>query len=325
MHDMTFRSLNMVDPELRDFLTVWPISDISAAQLATLRQTLLDNLAATAVLPNENIRREILQIPGPAGAPSIRVLVNSPSKKSSSLRPGYFQIHGGGFIMGVPEMTEARNQAIAQELDYVVFSPSYRLAPEVKFPGAIEDCYAALKYFHENAAQFGVDPNRIIIGGESAGGGLAASLVILVRDRGEFTIAGQLLVYPMLDDRTGTTTQPDIHLGEFIWTRTYNSVGWSCILDCEPGSDGVSPYAAAAREADLSGLPSTHMLVGALDLFLDENLIYAQRLIAAGIPLGLRVYPGAYHGFDMVEASRLGRQFKQDYFNALIQLTENHE
>lgn len=320
MHNTTYRSLNMVDPELRDFLKAWPISDISVSKLDELRRTLTEISSEKCPVNNDNIERKIVEIPSIIESHSIRSIVNSSLSDTQDLKNGYFQIHGGGFIMGFPELTESRNQSIAQELDCVVFSPSYRLAPEVKYPGAIEDCYASLKHFYQNSEQYGINPNNIIIGGESAGGGLAASLSILARDRGEIPICGQVLVYPMLDDRTGTTTYPESHMGEFIWTSENNRLGWTSILDCPPGSEGVSPYAAAAREKDLTGLPPTQMFVGALDLFLDENLLYAQRLIASRVPLGLTIYDGAYHGFDMFESSFLGNKFRRDYFDAISRL-----
>jgi acetyl esterase/lipase len=215
-------------------------------------------------------------------------------------------------------MTDARNRLLARELGCVVVSVDYRLAPETTFPGAVEDCYAALRWLHAEARTLGVDVGRIAIGGESAGGGLAASLALLARDRGEVPLAFQLLIYPMLDDRTGVTVEPSPTVGEFGWSRESNRFGWASLLGRDPGGADVSPYAAAARAEDLAGLPPAYIAVGTLDLFLEENLEYARRLMRAGIPTELHVYPGAYHGFQgMAPEARISKAFVNDYFAAL--------
>ena len=179
----------------------------------------------------------------------------------------------------------------------------------------MEDCYAALKWFHANAAELGFSPKRIAIGGESAGGGLAAALALVARDRGEVPIIHQQLVYPMLDDRS--PAEPHPYAGEFGWTRGANRFGWKSLLGQEPGGEGVSPYAAPARAANLEGLPPTFIGVGALDLFLEEDLEYARRLTRAGVPVELHVYPGAFHGSDLVTTARISRMHARDQMEAL--------
>jgi len=164
----------------------------------------------------------------------------------------------------------------------------------------VEDCYSALKWLNDNANTLKIDKTRIGLKGESAGGGLAAALALLVRDRGEIKLAFQHLIYPMIDDRVCVTDNPHPFAGEFIWTLRDNLFGWSALLDSPPGAEEVSPYAAAARAPDLSGLPPTFISVGALDLFMEENIEYARRLSRAGVPMELHVYPGAFHGFDLV-------------------------
>jgi acetyl esterase/lipase len=175
----------------------------------------------------------------------------------------------------------------------------YRLAPETVAPGALEDCYAALRWLHTAADEISVDRTRIAIGGESAGGGLAAALALLARDRGELPICFQLLIYPMLDDRTVTAEARNPFTGQFVWTPSANRFGWTALLGHEPGVADVSPYAAAARASDLSGLPPAYICVGALDLFVDEDIAYAKRLLRAGVPTELHIFPGAYHAFEM--------------------------
>ncbi len=318
-------SLHLVDPELRDFLSLWPMQHISAENLISARQLLgevVDAQMAAMQMADAApfVKREQRELPGAFGESTIRGIIHSPVAEAPSPRPAYFHLHGGGYVMGCPELMEERVVKIVEANDCVVVSPAYRVAPETKFPGAVEDCYAALEWVFQHAEEIGIDQARIVIGGESAGGGLAASLALLARDRGEIEVAGQLLVYPMIDDRTGSSIEPSRFSGEYLWTAEFNRFGWSCLLDCEPGTDGVSKYAAAAREIDLSGLPPAAILVGALDLFVNENIEYARRLIAAGIRTMLRVYPGAYHGFDMAGETRLGVMFDNDYNNALFEL-----
>jgi acetyl esterase/lipase len=200
-------------------------------------------------------------------------------------------------------------------LGCVVVAPDYRLAPETIFPGAVEDCYAALKWLYANAAELGGDRDRIAIGGESAGGGLTAALALLARDRGEVPIIHQQLIYPMLDDRSPSSTHP--YTGEFGWTRERNRFGWAALLGHAPGGPDTSPYAAAARAETLAGLPPTFIGVGSLDLFLEENVAYAMRLTEAGVPVELHVYPGAFHGSDLVSAARLTQKHARDQVEAL--------
>ena len=163
----------------------------------------------------------------------------------------------------------------------------------------------------------GIDPERIAIGGGSAGGGLAAALGLLARDRGRLRVAFQVLLVPMLDDRTVVSADPHPYTGEFIWTPLNNQVGWTALLGGAPGGDGVSPYAAPARAESLVGLPPTYISTGSLDLFLEENLEYARRLIRAGAPTELHVYPGAYHGFSRAASARVSKAYKRDMFQAL--------
>jgi acetyl esterase/lipase len=218
--------------------------------------------------------------------------------------------------MGSPEMFAHRCGAIVVETGCVAVSVDYRLAPETGHPGPVEDCYAALKWFYENAGLLGVNPRKIAIGGESAGGGLAAALGLMARDRGEVPVAFQLLSYPMIEDRDAGNPHP--FTGEFIWSTASNRFGWRALLGESAGGEEVSQYAAAARAVNLEGLPPTCIGVGAIDLFLDENVAYAQRLVRAGVPTELHIYPGAYHGFDLsVETADVSKRFRRDMVDAL--------
>jgi len=231
--------------------------------------------------------------------------------------PALLWIHGGGYVLGSVERDDLLAKHLARVGQCVVASVEYRLAPEHPFPAPVEDCYAALKWLSAQSAELGVHTSRIAIGGASAGGGLAAGLALLTRDRAEVEVAFQLLIYPMIDDRNiapASETVPDT----FVWTRENNRMGWRAYLGREPGGADVSPYAAAARATDLTGLPPAYIPVGDLDLFLDENITYAQRLLAASVPTELHVYPGAFHGFNgFVPSAEISRRFNADRDTAL--------
>ncbi|HEY1840763.1 MAG TPA: alpha/beta hydrolase [Mycobacterium sp.] len=204
--------------------------------------------------------------------------------------PALLWIHGGGYVIGTAQQDDARCRQFARELGITVAAVNYRLAPEHPYPAPLEDCYAALTWL---AALPAVDSSRVVIGGASAGGGLAAALALLARDRGQITPTAQLLAYPMLDDRsTGSVpANPNYRL----WSPKSNRFGWAAYL-----GNADPQVAVPARREDLSGLPPAWIGVGTHDLFHDEDLAYAERLTAAGVPCHVEVVPGAFHGFDLV-------------------------
>jgi acetyl esterase/lipase len=238
-------------------------------------------------------------IPGSNGAPSIGLYILN-DKKDGAGRPAILHMHGGGFTMGSPVMSMRQLATLGDALDCVIVSVDYRLAPKTPFRGSVEDNYAALSWLYHNTANLGVDPGRIAVMGESAGGGHAALLAITARDRGEIPVLYQVLIYPMLDDRTGSTQKVSPSQGTMIWTAEQNRAGWTAFLGVPAGSAGVPVGAVPARVGDLRKLPPAYIAVGALDLFLDEDMRYGQRLIAGGVPVELHVIPGAFHGFDFV-------------------------
>lgn len=256
-------------------------------------------------------------IPGLTGAPDVRVLHYTPPGASREPRPALLHIHGGGYVLGSPEINDAGNRAMALDQDCVVVSVDYRLAPETIFPGALEDCYVALCWLHDNAAALGVDPARIAVAGESAGGGHAVALALHARDRGGPAICFQLLDAPMLDDRTGTSADPHPHCGHFVWTPEKNRFGWRSLLGVEPGGPDVPEAAVPARARTYAGLPPAFISVGALDLFLEEDMEFARRLTRAGVPVELHVIPGAYHGFGLAQGAPQVAQLAQWRHNAL--------
>lgn len=306
-------TLYLVDPALRPLLEAWPTVRLSDDTLAQLRDA--NRRGPLPPIVVNDVDRNQVRVPGPPGAPEITLIVYRPAV--SAIVGCIFHIHGGGYVGGSAAELEFVHRPLAERLGCVIVSVDYRLAPETRFPGAIEDCYAGLAWTVAHADELGVDRSRIGVMGESAGGGLAAALALMARDRGELEIAFQTLVYPMLDDRTCTSADPHPHTGEFIWTPHNNRFGWHALLGEEPGGPNVSPYAAAARAGNLAGLPPTFISTGALDLFLEEDIEYARRLLRAGVPTELHVYPGAFHGFDLMRGTAVADQAAADRIAAL--------
>jgi acetyl esterase/lipase len=307
-------SRHLVDPELAPLLELFPTTQFSTELLPTIRAREFPMNGDPGVAAQ--VAMEIRTVPGPAGAAEVPVRMYTP-RMGAKLRPCILHIHGGGFVVGTAAMMEPAHLALALALDCSIVSVDYRLAPETPYPGAIEDCYAALAWLFKEAPKVGVDSSRIGVMGESAGGGLAAALALLARDRNEYRLAFQHLIYPMLDDRTCISAEPHPYTGEFIWTPHNNAFGWSALLSARPGSDGVSIYAAPGRAEDLSGLPKTFIATGALDLFLEEDIEYARRLMRHGVSVEMHVYPGAYHAFDLQFDARVSADAARDSSSAL--------
>lgn len=262
-------------------------------------------LPRTIVTPRTlGLARTLAGLPGrarPAGgtiervAPDVTVRVFRPASHRSAA-PGLLFVHGGGYVLGTAAMGDHFCRAVADRLGAVAASVEYRLAPEHPYPVPLEDCYAALRWLAERPE---VDRHRIAIAGESAGGGLAAALALLARQRGEIRPVLQLLSYPMLDDRTSDRTDIDPRRLR-MWSRRSNRFGWDCYLGVPVPGDIPAP-AAPGRCDDLADLPPAWIGVGTNDLFYEEDLAYADRLRRAGVPCTVHEVPGAYHGFDLVE------------------------
>lgn len=261
------------------------------------------------------------RVPSADGTEIALYVVN---RSPGGTRPAILHTHGGGYVVGSVRSDLPRLQAIAAQLDCVIVSVEYRLAPEADWTRSVEDNYAGLKWLHANAGALGVDPARIAVMGESAGGGHAAILALLARDRGEVPVCFQCLVYPMLDDRTGSRQIPPWPIGALVWTSASNRFGWESFLGQEPGTARVPATPVPARRNDLAGLPPAWIGVGAIDLFVDEDVDYAQRLIAAGVPTALSVVPGAFHGFDIIAPETpLARGFTESKLAALARAFGN--
>ncbi|MBZ3905387.1 alpha/beta hydrolase [Streptomyces griseiscabiei] len=237
-------------------------------------------------------------VPGPEGAPDISLLIGRPAA-SAGVRPVFYHVHGGGMVLGDNRTGVDMVLGWARELDAVVVSVEYRLAPENPYPAAIEDVYAGLVWTAEHAKEIGGDPERIVIVGASAGGGLTAALALLARDRKGPRPIGQLLMCPMLDDRNDTVSSRQM-AGLGVWDRASNEMGWSALLGDRCGGPNVPAYAAPARAEDLSGLPPAFLDIGSAETFRDETVAYASRIWQAGGVAELHVWPGGFHGYDMM-------------------------
>lgn len=247
-----------------------------------------------SMLPDKDVRVRKIRIPTPHG--SIPALILSP-RTAPADATGVLWIHGGGYIAGMKEMVHmSRAVDPVKKFGAVVLSPGYRLAPLSPYPAALDDCYAALIYLKENAAALGVRSDQLMVGGESAGGGLCAAVCIKTRDTGEVNVAFQMPLYPMLDDRD-TETSRDNH-GR-VWNTWKNHFGWRCYLR---GTDRetLPPYAAPARVENMEGLPPAYTFVSTGEPFYAETLEYIRRLKDCGIPASADVYETDMHAFDMM-------------------------
>ena len=256
--------------------------------------------------PRDSIETSIVVLDG------IELRVHKP--KAKDFTSALLWIHGGGLIIGDPNQDDGRCAEFAERLQITVIAVKYRLAPEHPSPAAIDDCFAAWSAIQEHHEELGINPQSVVIGGASAGGGLAASLALRVRDEGAQHPRGQLLVYPMLDDRTTQDIQINPK-GHLVWNNQSNATGWGAYLGDALGQDTIPPYAAAARHDNLDNLPQTWIGVGTLDLFHDEDLAYAERLITNDISTTVHIVEGGYHGFDALDEQA---QVSKDFVSAMV-------
>ncbi|MGK5501006.1 alpha/beta hydrolase [Streptomyces sp. URMC 125] len=296
------------DPELAAALPMMPevdILDLDAARASQAGQL----AAAVAAADTAGVDVEEVLVPGPAGAPRVRLRLYRPRGAAGPL-PAVYGIHGGGFVLGSPDVDHDWNLMLCRELRALVVSVDYRLAPEHPFPAPLEDCYAGLCGLVEAAGDLGVDPGRIALWGDSAGAGLAAGLTLLARDRGGPAVCFQHLCSPALDDRLGTPSAR-LFTDTPVWNRRNARLSWEAYLGHGvPGTPGVSPYAAPARAGviALSGLPPAYVSVMEFDPLRDEGIDYARALLAAGVPVELHLIPGTFHGAWAVEHAAVIRR-----------------
>lgn len=285
--------LSKIHPQLHEVVKKSPKFNFSAGSIWLIK--LIMSLAPAPKTP-QDILVENIFIQGQDNRTKIRLRIYKP-KNASALTPALLWFHGGGYVIGNPEMDDFGCIEFVRELGITVVSVDYRLAPKHPFPAGLDDAHAALKWVVLHSQELGINPNRIAVGGESAGGGLAAALAQLTHDQQEIKLVFQLLVYPMFDDRTVLRTDID-DSNNVTWTQKSNRFGWESYLGGECGAEDVPAYSVPARRKDLAGLPPAWVGVGSLDIFHDEDVSYAQRLKEYGVECEIVTVPGAFHGFD---------------------------
>jgi acetyl esterase len=299
-----------IDPELAPWVPMMPSDGIEDAEAARAQARAMVQQLPPADLSGLSVENRT--VPGPAGAPDVPVRIYRPRDATGPL-PAILEIHGGGFVLGDLDFEETAAAAVAREVGALVVSVDYRLAPEHPYPAATEDCYAVLSWLAGAATELGVDPGRIAVYGESAGGGLAAAVALLARDRGGPRLAMQFLGIPELDDRLETPSMT-AYVDTPLWNRPNAEISWAYYLGdaAKPGSPDVPAYAAPARATDLTGLPPAFVTVCQFDPLRDEGIAYASRLAHAGVPVDLHLYAGTFHGSAMVAGAAVSQRMHQD-------------
>lgn len=295
-----------IDNELISVLDDFPALEINRENIVQLREILAAQPSAPSPVTVMESKETIATSDG-----DLDLYVYRKSDRAG--QPVVIWVHGGGYVLGSAE--DDRAKVIADHCDCTVFSVDYRLAPEHPFPAGVEDCYATLVWIMSGNAPYDLDTSRVAIGGASAGAGMAAGVVLANRDRENYPLCLQLLLYPMIDNLHATASgQYDNHP---VWKQETSFSAWEMYLDGTPGEE-ASPYAAATRAKDLSGLPPAYLCVGSEDLFRDEDIEYAQRLINAGIPTELAVFPGLYHAAEsFVPSARVSKRLTSSFLTAL--------
>lgn len=307
---------HLIDPELLPLLEMMPTAQFNAETLPLIRQM---SEARFDFLGEPELKGEVKVIEGPGGPLDVYWFDPAPG---STKRGALLHIHGGGMVIGSARSSQHIPSAMAAKLGLPVASVDYRLAPEHPFPAPQQDCLAALAWLAANAADLGVDPARIGIIGESAGGGLAAASALMARDTGGPALAAQFLIYPMLDHRTGGPDCPYANqaTGEFVWTRASNRFGWGALQGDYAVDDHRKGWFSPSLAESLAGLPPTWIGTGSMDLFLDEDFDYARRLVSAGVRVELHSYPGAPHAFQLVAQAQATQAFYRDLFGAISRM-----
>jgi acetyl esterase/lipase len=304
--------LSKIHPELQRAARWFPALSVSKNSLWFARLSLL--LMRTPKTPGVLVKN--VHIPGQDDKARVRLRVYKPESVVPPT-PVLVWLHGGGYVLGRPEIHDVGCAQYVCQLGITVVSVDYRCAPEHPFPAGLEDSYSALKWVVSHSQELGIDAKRVAIGGASAGGGLAASLVQLAHDRQEVKPAFQLLVYPMLDDRTVLRTDVD-DSSSVTWNQKSNRFGWESYLGRKCGAGDVPQYAVPARREDLSGLPRAWIGVGTVDVFHDEDMAYAERLKGCGVECEVCEVPGAFHGFDeFTPRAPVSRDFRKSQISAL--------
>jgi acetyl esterase len=300
----------MIDPELAAVLDLLPVIDTTDLVAARVDFDTMMAQMRVEIPGIETLSIEDRLVPGWEGDPEVGVRIYRPLAAVAPV-PGILHIHGGGFIIGNIESEHAGAAVMAIELGAVVVSVEYRLAPEHPFPAPVHDCYAALSFLAAEAAVLGVDPERLVVAGASAGGGLAAGTALLARDLGGPRLCFQMLQIPELDDRLATPSMRAF-TDTPLWNRPLAVESWKAYLGNAVDGDDVSPYAAPSRAKDLSGLPSTYISTAEMDPLRDEGILYGLSLLQAGVSVELHQFPGTFHGSSMVATAAVSKRGRDE-------------
>jgi acetyl esterase/lipase len=293
--------ISLIHPTLQKATSSFPKLPVTSGFGRALTRSLLPILLPKPKTP-AGIKIEQVKTPG-----GLKLRIYTPAGQRT--RAALLYIHGGGMMIGSPAMDDALLANTAAELDIVIVSPEYRLAPEHPYPAPVDDCHSAWSWMQQNLSERVIDGKRIAIGGESAGGGLAAGLVLRIHDEGGPQPVAQWLFCPMLDDRTALDRSLD-EIDHFVWNNKMNLVGWQSYLGNSFGTDQVSAYAAPTRRESLKGLPKAWIGVGDVELFFEEDMSYADKLTAAGVACELDVVSGAPHAFEgLAPESELAKNY----------------
>jgi acetyl esterase/lipase len=281
-------SRHLVDPDVLKVVEAFSSTALTDDRVRAIRAEGIS--PGNAIEAGVTVKEYSVPVPG---APDRRLLILAPDDIQSDA-PCLFFVHGGGYVMGGPEHGFPIGSKLAKACRCVVVLPTYRLAPEARWPAPVDDLYAQLCWIGAKADSLGIDGRKIVVGGHSAGGGHAARLVLRARDSGGPAIIFQLLIYPMIDDRQSQ----NLFAGEYVWTRQDDRYGWDSLLGLPSGGEGAPEEAVPGRVRDLANLPPTYISAGELDLFAEANLDFARRLMASGVSTEIHVFPGGVHGFD---------------------------
>ncbi len=306
------------DPELQSLLEFLPDTSLGLSDPVTARTGFLELIALlNADIDRRGIAIENRHVPGPAAAPDVPVRIYSPEGLDHAV-PGILHIHGGGFVIGDLDSELGSCVALCRTLGVVVVSVDYRLAPETPYPGPLEDCYAALNWMSSNSAQLKIDPARLAVFGQSAGGGLSAATALLARDRGGPAICFQYLGIPELDDRLQTPSMQRF-VDTPMWNRPNAVLSWDYYLgdEYQRGADDVPYHAAPARAEDLAGLPPAYVSTMEFDPLRDEGVEYALKLMRAGVATELHSFPGTFHGSSLFATAWISRRESTEMFAVL--------
>lgn len=292
----TFVSKPLVAKEFAAMADSFYLDDKAFSEVSEMLDSLMSAGASDGLFERK------VMAPGIEEGREVELYVYRPDEVAEVPMPLIYYMHGSGYLVGRANMYATLFKKLANTHRATVITVEYRLATEAPFPADLNDAYAGLCYCYDHAEELGIDASRMVIMGESAGGGLSARVALYNRDHRNLPLRGQVLVYPMLDCRTGTDADlyKNRYAGEMVWTREFNRTGWTTLLGGQQLGQEQLPYFSAALATDLSGLPQTFIMVGTLDLFVNEDVDYANRLIQAGVTTQLLTIPGVFHGFDML-------------------------